>query len=116
MAVENRARRLELDGRGHQQHDGGSQDESAECQGDVEEALDDLRPGSLHEAIRKDEPARSQRGNENLSGRLLVKSGPVLDSDPTQAALQQGLGGKVPAAVHLGDHDQVRVKLFDDGR
>src|SRR5437879_2356917 len=116
LAVQNRARRLELDGSGHQQHDGGGQDESAECQDDVEEALDDLRAGSLHETIRKDDPTRSQRGSENLTGSLLVKSGPVLDSDPTQAALQQGQGGKVPAAVHLGDHDQVRVKLFDDGR
>src|SRR6266404_5313738 len=34
LAVENRARRLELDDGGHQQHEGGGQDESAECQGE----------------------------------------------------------------------------------
>ena len=43
---------------------------------------------------------------------LLVEGGPILDPDAPQTALEQRLGGKVPSAVDLGDHHDIRPCLL----
>src|SRR5581483_1422250 len=83
--------------------------------GHVEEPLDDLRPGRLHEPIREDEPAGPHRGDEDLPRRLLVEGRPILDPDTAQAALEERLGRKATSAVHLGDDHDVRTGLLDEG-
>jgi hypothetical protein len=45
--------------------------------------------------------------HEYLAGLLLVERGPVLDLDAPHAAVDESLGRKVSAAIHLGDHDQI---------
>ena len=69
----------------------------------------------LDEAVGEDEPARPDRGDEDLAGRLLVEGGPVLDPDAPQPALQEGLGREAAPPVDLGDDHDVRAGLLHQG-
>src|SRR5437870_1677649 len=114
LAKENRARRLNLDGEGHEDHKGKSHDQSHRCQSHVEKSLDDFGACSLNEAVREDEPTGSQLGHQNFAGSLFVEGRPILDDDATETAFEQGIGGEVPPTVLLNHHYHVRTRLLDD--
>ena len=113
LDAEYRTTRIELDRQSNQSEQGGKADHTDHRHQEADPPCDGQMETGLSEVLPKDQAARREQLDGELSGQPLVDLHAVFDDDPLHPRLEELLEGKLAAPLSTREDDPVRSVLLD---